>query len=77
MEAAVRVGGAEVVAALQQLVVEVDPDLGFRFFLRVLNAHLVPVTESQYERYHQLGERFGHHELVVDDGTLQSVPDTD
>jgi hypothetical protein len=50
VEAAVRVGGAEVVAALQQLGVEVDPDLGFRFFLRVLKAHLVPVTVSQYQK---------------------------
>ncbi|MGR4851908.1 hypothetical protein [Streptomyces sp. LARHCF252] len=76
-EAAVGVGGAEVMAALEQLVAEVDPDLGFRIFLRVLKAHLVPVTESQYDRYHALGERLGYHELVVDDGTLQSVPDPD
>ncbi|MFF5155295.1 hypothetical protein ACFY3N_03295 [Streptomyces sp. NPDC000348] len=74
--AAVRADGAEVVTALEQVVVEVDPDLGFRLFLRVLKAHLVPVTESRYLRYHELGERFGYHELVVDDGTLQSVPDT-
>ncbi|MFB7931071.1 hypothetical protein ACFC4C_18405 [Streptomyces sp. NPDC056039] len=72
-EVAVGAGGAEVMAALEQVVVEVDPDLGFRFFLRVLKAHLVPVTASQYERYHELGGRFGYHELVVDDGTLQSV----
>jgi hypothetical protein len=75
--AAVRAGGAEVVAALEQVVVQADPDLGFRLFLRVLKAYLVPVTESRYLRYHELGERFGYHELVVDDGTLQSVPDTD
>ncbi|MDN0193764.1 hypothetical protein [Streptomyces sp. S.PNR 29] len=74
---AVRAGGAEVVDALERVVVEADPDLGFRLFLRVLKAHLVPVTESRYQRYHELGERFGYHELVVDDGTLQSVPDPD
>ncbi|WP_254406128.1 hypothetical protein [Streptomyces sp. AC627_RSS907] len=77
VEAAVRSGGAEVVAALEQVVVQADPDLGFRLFLRVLKAYLVPVTESRYQWYHELGERFGYHELVVDDGTLQSVPDTD
>ncbi|MFJ7074681.1 hypothetical protein [Streptomyces sp. NPDC098781] len=77
VEAAVLAGGAEVVAALEQVVVKVDPDLGFRLFLRVLKAYLVPVTESRYQRYHELGERFGYHELVVDDGTLQSIPDTD
>ncbi|MFF7307851.1 hypothetical protein [Streptomyces sp. NPDC008137] len=77
VEGAVGAGGAEVTAALEELVVEVDPDLGFRFLLRVLKAHLVPVTESQYDRYHALGERLGYHELVVDDGTLQSVPDPD
>ncbi|MBG0853146.1 hypothetical protein I2W78_15130 [Streptomyces spinoverrucosus] len=77
VERAVGPGGAEVVAGLEQVVVQVDPDLGFRLFLRVLKAHLVPVTESRYLRYHELGERFGHHELVVDDGTLQSASDTD
>ncbi|MGW1543784.1 hypothetical protein ACWCPM_26690 [Streptomyces sp. NPDC002309] len=74
---AVRGGGVEVVGALEQVVVQVDPDLGFRLLLRVLKAHLVPITESRYLRYHELGELFGYHELVVDDGTLQSVPDTD
>ncbi|WP_262387262.1 hypothetical protein [Streptomyces sp. TRM49041] len=77
VQGAVRADGADVVAALEQVVVEVDPDLGFRLFLRVLKAYLVPVAESRYQRYHVLGERFGYHGLVVDDGTLQSVPDTD
>ncbi|MEV1052632.1 hypothetical protein [Streptomyces sp. NPDC049887] len=70
-------GGADVVAAVEQVVVHVDPDLGFRLFLRILKAYMVPITESQYLRYHELGERFGYHELVVDDGTLQTVADTD
>lgn len=69
--------GAKMVAAVEQVVVQVDPDLGFRLFLRILKAFLVLVTESRYLRYHELGELFGYHELVVDDGTLQSVPDTD
>lgn len=66
-----------VVPALELVVTEVDPDLGFRLFLRVMKVYLVPVSESQYVRYHELGERFGYNEFVVDDGTLQSVPDTD
>jgi hypothetical protein len=74
---AVRAGGIEVVAALEQVVEEADPDLGFRLFLRVLKAYLVPVTETQYVRYHEIGERLGYNEFVVDDGTLQSVPDPD
>ncbi|MFF0476581.1 hypothetical protein [Streptomyces sp. NPDC004284] len=59
-----------VVPALRRLVDEVDPDLGFRFFLRALKAYRVPITESRYLRYHELGERLGYHELVVDDGSL-------
>ncbi|MFD8153966.1 hypothetical protein ACFV28_24875 [Streptomyces sp. NPDC059720] len=74
---AVRTGGSEVVAALEQVVEEADPDLGFRLFLRVLKAYLVPVTETQYVRYHEIGERLGYNEFVVDDGTLQSLPDPD
>ncbi|MFJ4472096.1 hypothetical protein ACIP2X_32075 [Streptomyces sp. NPDC089424] len=77
VEAAGHPGGSEAVAALRRVVVEVDPDLGFRLFLRVLKAYRVPITESRYLRYHELGEDFGYHELVVDDGTLQSVPCTD
>lgn len=77
MRDAIGARGNEAITALEQLVAEVDPDLGFRFFLRVLKAHLVPITEAQYLRYHELGERFGFHELVVDDGTLHSVPNSD
>ncbi|KQX47560.1 hypothetical protein ASE09_30775 [Streptomyces sp. Root66D1] len=60
-----------VVPVLRRVVTEVDPDLGFRFFLRALKAYGVPITESRYLRYHELGERLGYHELVVDDGSLQ------
>jgi len=68
-------GGAEVVAALERVVVEVDPDLGFRLFLRVMKAYPVTITQTRYLRYHELGERFGYNEFVVDDGSLHSVPD--
>ncbi|MGW5778308.1 hypothetical protein [Streptomyces sp. NPDC003863] len=60
-----------VVPALRRVVADVDPDLGFRFFLRALKAYGVPITESRYIRYHELGEHLGYHELVVDDGSLQ------
>ncbi|MFF7199586.1 hypothetical protein [Streptomyces sp. NPDC008141] len=64
----------DVVPALERLVTEVDPDLGFRLFLRVLKAYVIYISESQHLRYRELGERFGYHELVVDDGTLQVMP---
>ncbi|MEU0372367.1 hypothetical protein ABZ070_19275 [Streptomyces sp. NPDC006283] len=64
----------EVVPSLERVVIEVDPDLGFRLFLRVLKAYLVPISESQHLRYRVLGERFGYNEFVVDDGTLQVMP---
>ncbi|MFB7577704.1 hypothetical protein [Streptomyces hydrogenans] len=59
-----------VVPALRRVVMEVDPDLGFRLFLRALKAYGVPITESRYIRYHEIGEHLGYHELVVDDGSL-------
>jgi hypothetical protein len=64
-------GVPEVVPSLERVVTEVDPDLGFRLFLRVLKAYLVGISESQHLRYRELGERFGYNEFVVDDGTLQ------
>lgn len=67
----------EVVPALERVVTEVDPDLGFRLFLRVLKAYLVPISEPQHLRYRELGERFGYNESVVDDGTLQFMPRAD
>ncbi|WP_328668190.1 hypothetical protein OG905_13370 [Streptomyces sp. NBC_00322] len=70
-------GVPEVVPALERVVTEVDPDLGFRLFLRVLKAYLVYISESQHLRYRDLGERFGYNESVVDDGTLQLMPRAD
>ncbi|MFK0230285.1 hypothetical protein ACIQUL_31445 [Streptomyces sp. NPDC090303] len=59
-----------VVPALRRVVDEVDPDLGFRLFLRAMKAYSIPLTEAEYVCYHELGERLGYHELVVDDGSL-------
>ncbi|GAA3498948.1 hypothetical protein GCM10019016_069300 [Streptomyces prasinosporus] len=54
-------------AALEQVVSRVDPDLGFRLFLRVLRPLSVPVTPEQYQRYRAIGERFGYGEHHVDE----------
>ncbi|MEU6482209.1 hypothetical protein ABZ858_36120 [Streptomyces sp. NPDC047017] len=56
-----------VMAALEQVVDRVDPDLGFRLFLRVLRPLSAPVTREQYGRYLALGERFGYGEHHVDE----------
>ncbi|MFI1360311.1 hypothetical protein ACH4TV_43040 [Streptomyces sp. NPDC020898] len=46
--------------ALEQVVDLVDPDLGFRLFLRVLDALSVPLTRGQCGRYVSIGEAFGY-----------------
>jgi hypothetical protein len=40
----------EAMTALEQAVRRVDPDLGFRLFLRLLRVLSVPLTAGQYER---------------------------
>ncbi|MFD7880770.1 hypothetical protein ACFV5G_43115 [Streptomyces sp. NPDC059766] len=55
----------EAMAALEQVVGRVDPDLGFRLFLRVLRALSARITRGQYERYEELGERFGYGDYLV------------
>ncbi|PZT76397.1 MULTISPECIES: hypothetical protein [unclassified Streptomyces] len=56
---------AECLAALEQVVAEADPDLGFRLFLRVLTVLSVPLTEEQYTRYAGIGARLGYGEYHV------------
>ncbi|MFF4400093.1 hypothetical protein [Streptomyces sp. NPDC001480] len=48
--------------ALEQVVVQVDPDLGFRLLLRVLHVASRSLTKRQYARCQTLGERFGYGE---------------
>jgi hypothetical protein len=60
----------EVVPALERIVTEADADLGFRLFLRALKAYFVEIDEGRLYRFRALGERFGYHELVVEDGNL-------
>ncbi|MFF7599786.1 hypothetical protein [Streptomyces mirabilis] len=63
--------GPQVAPALERVVAEVDADLGFRLFLRVLKASAVPVALERYDRYQEIGAGFGypaplvHDELVV------------
>ncbi|MFJ3302737.1 hypothetical protein ACIPSA_06405 [Streptomyces sp. NPDC086549] len=59
------VPGAAAVEALEQVVAQVDHDLGFRLLLRALNGLAVPLTEERYARYQALGERFGYGEFHV------------
>ncbi|MEV8529615.1 hypothetical protein AB0451_36825 [Streptomyces sp. NPDC052000] len=56
-----------VAEALDEVVTTVNPDLGFRLFLRVLNTYGTPITEGQYIRFEALGERFGYGEFHVVD----------
>lgn len=48
--------------ALEQVVVQVDPDLGFRLLLRVLHTASASLTKRQYARCRTLGEHFGYGE---------------
>ncbi|MFI6015046.1 hypothetical protein ACIBAG_40820 [Streptomyces sp. NPDC051243] len=57
---------AEAMAALEQVVQQVDPDLGLRLFMVLLRVLSVPVTPGQYERYRALGDRFGYGAYHVD-----------
>ncbi|MFE7516804.1 hypothetical protein ACFU8I_37095 [Streptomyces sp. NPDC057540] len=50
--------GTTAIDALEQVVTRVDPDLGFRLFLRTLEILGLPVTEEQYTRYQRLSSDF-------------------
>ncbi|WP_181801504.1 hypothetical protein [Streptomyces shenzhenensis] len=58
---------ATVVPTLEQVVEQVDPDLGFRLLLRCVRAYDVLVTDEQYARWTALADRFGYgREHVAD-----------
>lgn len=61
------VPATEVMDALEHVVTRIDPDLGFRLFLRVLNHLRVSLTQEQYDRYQAIGERFGYGAYHVSD----------
>ncbi|MER5775434.1 hypothetical protein ABT144_14270 [Streptomyces sp. NPDC002039] len=56
------IAGTAVMAALKQVVTRVDPDLGFRLFLRAMWALRMPLTEDQYTRYETLRRTFDYSE---------------
>ncbi|MEV5942301.1 hypothetical protein [Streptomyces sp. NPDC051994] len=53
--------------ALQEVVSTVDPDLGFRLLLTILNTYQTFITQDQYERFKTLGEYVGYGEFHVFD----------
>ncbi|MGW1543785.1 hypothetical protein ACWCPM_26695 [Streptomyces sp. NPDC002309] len=61
------VPATQAMAALEDVVRQVDPDLGFRLFVRLLIVLSVPLTPEQYERYRAIGERFGYGEHHVEE----------
>ncbi|MER5811425.1 hypothetical protein ABT143_25075 [Streptomyces sp. NPDC002033] len=54
--------GTAVMGALEQVVTQVDPDLGFRLFLRTLEVLQLPLNEARYARYETLSSRFQYGE---------------
>ncbi|MFF4898263.1 hypothetical protein [Streptomyces sp. NPDC001068] len=61
------VPAGDVMDLLEQVVTRIDPDLGFRLFLRVLSTLAVPLTRERYDRYRAIGERIGYGEFHVSD----------
>ncbi|WP_229833741.1 hypothetical protein [Streptomyces xantholiticus] len=59
------IAGPTAAQAIEEVIGQVDPDLGFRLFLRLLTVLSVPLTAEQYSRYHALGEQFGYGEFHV------------
>ncbi|MGK3944079.1 hypothetical protein ABK046_37335 [Streptomyces caeruleatus] len=66
--------GPRVASALARVVAEVDADLGFRLFLRVLKAHTVPVELDRYDRYQAIGDGFGYPAPLVHQGLTVRWP---
>ncbi|MFF3842923.1 hypothetical protein [Streptomyces sp. NPDC001930] len=46
---------------LEDVVTAVDPDLGFRLLLHLLDTYAVPVDGARRDRYRALADRFGFH----------------
>ncbi|WNO71690.1 hypothetical protein [Streptomyces sp. AM8-1-1] len=63
LERAVAVTG--IVAALHQVVAQVDADLGLRMFLRAAKAYSMPIGMVQYDRLMAIGERLAYPAAAV------------
>ncbi|GAQ54492.1 hypothetical protein F3K43_17445 [Streptomyces sp. LBUM 1476] len=59
------VPGEAVVEALEQVATQVDPDLGYRLLIRILQVLAVPLRAEQYVRYQVLGRQFGYGEFHI------------
>ncbi|MFF3332174.1 hypothetical protein ACFYWX_21860 [Streptomyces sp. NPDC002888] len=57
-----------VAAPLERVAGDVNADLGYRLYLRAMKASSVPVDLDQYDRYQDLGCRFGHPLRLGHDG---------
>ncbi|WP_406501002.1 hypothetical protein OHA04_09670 [Streptomyces sp. NBC_01590] len=57
----------DVARVLEDVVITVDPDLGFRLLLQILFTHDVPVPDARRDRYRTLGERLGFSPDHLDD----------
>ncbi|MER6494898.1 hypothetical protein [Streptomyces griseorubiginosus] len=66
--------GPQVASALARIVTEVDADLGFRLLLRVMKAYRVQVDLEPYDRYREIGERFGYPAPLVPQGLAVRWP---
>ncbi|MFI7499061.1 hypothetical protein ACIBVL_11210 [Streptomyces sp. NPDC049687] len=66
--------GTVPVPALARVVAEVDADLGFRLFLRVLKAYAVPVGLADYDRYQAIAGAFGYPGRLVPEGLAVRWP---
>ncbi|MDX2561508.1 hypothetical protein PV371_17830 [Streptomyces sp. TX20-6-3] len=59
-----------VARVLEDVVTAVDPDLGFRLLLQILDTYAVPVGEARRDRYRALAARLGLRGLGGLDGDL-------
>ncbi|RSS41035.1 hypothetical protein [Streptomyces sp. WAC08241] len=67
----------DIVAPLEKVIAEVDADLGFRLFLRVMKAYFVRISAVRQASLLALGERFGYNRDVIDEGCLNVWPELD
>lgn len=59
------------VPALEQVVVHVCADLGYRLFLRAMKAYYVAVDASSRDAFVALGRQFGYPDPLVEEGLNQ------
>ena len=55
------------VAALQRVVMAVDPDLGFRLFLQIIGACEITITEGTRTRYKSIAYQLGYGDDHIDE----------